>query len=62
VATYGVGGLRFLTRDGVRVLLEQAGGVVIEVNTTPGLSMHFHGRPGEVNPAVALLRGLAGRS
>jgi ABC-type antimicrobial peptide transport system permease subunit len=29
VATYGVGGLRFLTRDGVRVLLEQAGGVVI---------------------------------
>ena len=29
VATFGVGGLRFLTRDGVRVLLEQAGGVVI---------------------------------
>ena len=28
VATFGVGGLRFLTRDGVRVLLEQAGGVV----------------------------------
>ena len=44
------------------VALEQAGGVVVEVNTTPGLSMHFHGRPGEVNPAVALLRGLAGRS
>ena len=29
VATFGVGGLRFLTRDGIRVLLEQAGGVVI---------------------------------
>ena len=29
VATFGVGDLRFLTRDGVRVLLEQAGGVVI---------------------------------
>jgi len=42
--------------------LEQAGGVVVEVNTTPGLSMHLHGRPGEVNPAVALLRSLAGRA
>ena len=41
------------------VPLEQAGGVVVEVNTTPGLSMHFHGRPGEVDPAVALLRSLA---
>jgi hypothetical protein len=43
------------------VPLERAGGVVVEVNTTPGLSMHFHGRPGEVDPAVALLRTLAGR-
>jgi len=42
------------------VPLQRAGGVVVEVNTTPGLSMHLHGRPGEVNPAVALLRGLAG--
>lgn len=29
VVTFGVGGLRFVTRDGVRVLLDQAGGVVI---------------------------------
>ncbi len=44
------------------VPLEQTGGVVVEVNTTPGLSMHLHGRPGEVDPAVALLAILAGRS
>ncbi len=29
VATYGVGGLRFVTRSGIRVLLNQAGGIVI---------------------------------
>jgi len=29
VVTFGVGGLRFVTRDGVQVLLDQAGGVVI---------------------------------
>jgi len=53
-------GVDIITED-PGVSLQRAGGVVVEVNTTPGLSMHLHGRPGEVNPAVALLRSLAGR-
>lgn len=31
VASFSVGGLRFITRDGIRVLLDQAGGVVISL-------------------------------
>lgn len=53
-------GVDIITTDPA-VALEQSGGVVVEVNTTPGLSMHLHGRPGQVDPAVALLRSLAGR-
>jgi cyanophycin synthetase len=37
------------------VPLEVAGGCVLEVNTTPGLAMHYHGHPGEVAPARQLL-------
>lgn len=35
--------------------LEDTGGAVLEVNTTPGLAMHLHSRRGAVNPAEALL-------
>jgi cyanophycin synthetase len=54
-------GVDIITADPA-VPLEAAGGVVLEVNTTPGLAMHLHGRPGQADPAVALLSGLAGRA
>lgn len=41
--------------------LEDTGGAVLEVNTTPGLAMHLHSRPGAVNPAEALLLRLSTR-
>lgn len=41
------------------VPLGRCGGRILEVNTTPGLAMHEHGRPGAVDPATVLLRRLA---
>lgn len=40
--------------------LNAVGGCVLEVNTTPGLAYHYHGRPGGVDVAETLLRRLAG--
>jgi len=41
--------------------LEETGGVINEVNTTPGLHHHYHLRnPGKVGPAIAVLRRLLG--
>jgi hypothetical protein len=53
-------GVDVLTPDPT-VPLEQAGGVVLEVNTTPGLAMHDCGGTDRVGPAVVLLRMLAGQ-
>lgn len=41
------------------VSLAESGGRILEVNTTPGLAMHYHGKPGQVDPAKELLRRLA---
>jgi cyanophycin synthetase len=38
--------------------LTAAGGCVLEVNTTPGLAMHYHGHPGQVPVATEVLRRL----
>jgi hypothetical protein len=43
------------------VPLDEAGGCVLEVNTTPGLAMHYHGHAGATDPATELLRRLARR-
>ena len=40
--------------------LAAAGGVVLEVNTTPGLVYHYHGNPGGVDVATVVLARLAG--
>ncbi len=40
--------------------LAAAGGVVLEVNTTPGLAYHYHGNPGGVDVATVVLARLAG--
>lgn len=53
-------GVDVITADATRPLAD-TGGAVLEVNTTPGLAAHFHGRPGEVNPADRLLAYLAAR-
>jgi cyanophycin synthetase len=50
-------GVDVLTSD-PGVPLEVAGGCVLEVNTTPGLAMHYHGHPGEAAPARQLLSRL----
>lgn len=42
------------------VALARSGGRILEVNTTPGLAMHHHGRPGQVEPAKVLLERLLG--
>lgn len=43
------------------VPLEDAGGRILEVNTTPGFAIHLNGHPGSINPATVLLRHLSGR-
>lgn len=48
--------------DDPSVSLVTSGGCVLEVNTTPGLAMHYHGHPGEVPVATAVLRQLLGSS
>lgn len=40
--------------------LNAVGGCVLEVNTTPGLAYHCHGRPGGVDVAEIVLRRLTG--
>jgi cyanophycin synthetase len=52
-------GVDVITTD-PRVPLAEAGGVVLEVNTTPGLAYHYHGKPGGVDVARAVLARLAG--
>ncbi|MHA6795984.1 hypothetical protein ACVGVM_21085 [Pseudonocardia bannensis] len=54
-------GVDILTLD-PSVPLAKSGGCLLEVNTTPGLAMHHHSHPGQVAPAIALLRQLATRS
>lgn len=54
-------GVDVITPD-TSVPLEAAGGCVLEVNTTPGLAMHYHGHAGAADPATELLRRLARRS
>lgn len=51
-------GVDVITTDPA-VPLEESGGCILEVNTTPGLAMHQHGRPGAVEPAKVLLAYLA---
>lgn len=41
------------------VSLDASGGRILEVNTTPGLAMHYHDKPGQVDPARELLERLA---
>lgn len=41
------------------VPLGVGGGVLLEVNTTPGLAIHQNGHPGAVEPATEILRRLA---
>lgn len=48
-------GVDILTDDPSRPL-GTVDGCILEVNTTPGLAMHYHGHPGEVPVATALLR------
>jgi len=43
------------------VSLTASGGRILEVNTTPGLAMHYHGKPGQVDPAQELLERLSAR-
>lgn len=50
-------GIDVLTPD-PGVSLAESGGRILEVNTTPGLAMHHHGRPGQVEPAKVLLKRL----
>lgn len=52
-------GVDIITAD-PGVPLERSGGCILEVNTTPGLAMHHHGRPGAVEPARLLLTHLSG--
>ena len=40
------------------VPLGESGGCILEVNTDPGLSMHCHGHPGQIQPADVLLSRL----
>jgi len=44
------------------VPLAESGGRILEVNTTPGLAMHYHGKPGQVDPPRELLRRLAAQA
>jgi cyanophycin synthetase len=44
------------------VPLESSGGVVLEVNTTPGFYYHYHRRGGEAPVATMLLERLSGGS
>lgn len=39
--------------------LSDAGGCILEVNTTPGLAMHHHGHAGSIDPASIILDHLA---
>ena len=50
-------GVDVITTDPGRSLVE-AGGCILEVNTTPGLAMHHHGHPGAIDPAKVVLRHL----
>lgn len=50
-------GVDILTDD-PSVSLVESDGCVLEVNTTPGLAMHYHGHPGEVRVATEVLRRL----
>lgn len=50
-------GVDVLTPD-PNVPLAASGGRILEVNTTPGLAMHHHGRPGQVEPAKVLFERL----
>lgn len=50
-------GIDVLTPD-PSVPLTESGGRILEVNTTPGLAMHHHGKPGQVEPAKVLLERL----
>jgi cyanophycin synthetase len=52
-------GVDVITTDPTRPLAE-VGGVVLEVNTTPGLAYHYHGNPGGVDVACVVLARLAG--
>jgi cyanophycin synthetase len=54
-------GVDVLTSDPA-VSLAESGGRVLEVNTTPGLAMHYHGKPGEVDVARELLMRLAAKA
>lgn len=63
VAAASVGGrlvgVDVITSDPT-VPLNAAGGVVLEVNTTPGLSYHYHGKPGAVDVVGRVLDRLTG--
>lgn len=50
-------GVDVITPDPM-VSLRRAGGVVLEVNTTPGLAYHYHGRPGGVDVVRVVLQRL----
>jgi cyanophycin synthetase len=53
-------GVDVITTD-PRLPLEDTGGCVLEVNTTPGLAMHYHGHEGATAPATEVLLRLAAR-
>jgi cyanophycin synthetase len=52
-------GVDIITTDPA-VPLADTGGVVLEVNTTPGLVYHYHGKPGGVDVARVVLARLSG--
>lgn len=54
-------GVDVITADPA-VPLDESGGRILEVNTTPGLAMHYHGKPGQVDPAQELLERLAAQA
>lgn len=52
-------GVDVITADPA-VPLARSGGCILEVNTTPGLAMHYHNRRGQTEPAKLLLAHLFG--
>lgn len=48
-------GVDIITPD-ASIPLEESGGRILEVNTTPGFAIHLNGKPGAVDPATMVLR------
>lgn len=51
-------GVDIITPD-ASIPLEDSGGRILEVNTTPGFAIHLNGKPGAVDPAALVLRHLS---